>query len=681
MSVLQSNLKVILFSLVIFILPAYSFANLSEGDAEIYKAAFRAVDAKKYKDARRIASEAKDPLLFKTIDWLNLREPNSGRTYWELTNFIENNPEWPSLSLLRKRVEEVMPASLDDEEVLRWFKKYSPMTLDGKMRYGDALARAGEKERLQKVVKEAWLNDFFTSKRERAFLRKFKKYLDKADHLARFERLLWDRHTRSAQRMYKFVSKDYQKLGKARIALYRRAGNVDALIAAVPKHLKEDPGLQFERLKWRRRHRLHDGAVEILLNSPQNPVRSDLWWRERDYQVRRALDDGKSVLAYDLAAKHRQIPGTWEYAEAEFLAGWTALSFLNEPGKALPHFKSLFDAVQYPISSSRGAYWVGRTYAHLGENRESRRWFKKASKHATTFYGQLAYVELNKDAKLDLPDQPPIRSSETNRFRNNELVKAINQLATIGKEKYIDQLVYRLADKESSPAMKELTAMLARRVGRFDLGVAISRNALKQNAPLVLEGYPIVEITREDGAEKSLVNAIIRQESNFKPKAKSRAGARGLMQVLPSTARKVSRGLRIRYSKAKLLNDPSYNITIGHAYLDKLLKRYDGSYVLALAAYNAGPARVNRWMKEFGDPRGKVDVVNWIEKIPFRETRNYVQRVLENLAVYRTRTQDFPFDEKVLNSIRVNVKDRKSAFAWNSHIHDVAWTHSPSKTN
>lgn len=654
-----------------------ALAGLSSGDTEIYKAAFRAVDARKFKDAIRIASKANDKLVGKKIYWAYLKEPRSGATFEEITTFIRNNPHWPHLNTLRKRVEQVMPANLDDQKVMSWFANYDPMTLDGMMRWADALMRAGDDAKVAEIVRKAWVDEFFTATRERQFMKKFSKYLTKQDHLDRMDRLLWDHHTRSARRMLKRVDATTRKLAEARMALYRRRGNVDAYIAKVPKAHRNDPGLMFERVNWRRSKGLNEGAREILLTPPADPGNARKWWRERDLQVRRALESGKSVLAYDLASKHQQTGGA-SYAEAEFLAGWIALNFLDLPEKGFTHFKNLHDEVNFPISLARGAYWAGRAASQDGRPQDAQYWFRKAAEHTTTFYGQLAYVELHQDAKLSFPDRPRITMADTNNFRKSELIAITNDLAQIGRLRAIDPFVLHSANQNSTPGYKELVAMQARRLGRFDLSVSISRRALKQQAPLLLEGYPIVSYATDQGAEKSLVNAIIRQESNFKVGARSVANARGLMQVLPSTARSVTRKLGMPYSSKRLLSDPDYNVRIGHAYITYLLDKYDGSYVLALAAYNAGPGRVSQWLRRYGDPRKNIDVVNWIERIPFTETRSYVQRVLENLAVYRTRTQDFPFDSRIEEAWRNNrgdePKTRQTAQAWNSFINSVAWT-------
>jgi len=668
--VIKKALIILVFTLFA---PNLAFASLSPEDIEVYKAAFRAADGKKFKKALNIANDAEDPLPRKAIYWKYLKTPKSGATFQEKSEFIDNNPNWPQINLLKQRLEESMPADLDDALVLEWFERHPPKSIDGIIRYADTLQRIDRIDEIVDQLREIWVSEYFTSKRQRHFLAKYKKHLKSEDHIARMDRLLWDRHTRSARRMINLVPKGWQALAKARMALYRRHGNVDAAIARVPKSLKNHPGLDYERLRWRRLKGKHESAMKLLLDPPKDLGRPDKWWRERDYQVRRLLKKEQYNLAYTLASIHGQTEGA-PHAAAEFMCGWIALNYLNEPYTALPHFEQLYEKVKYPISIAKAAYWAGRAAQNVNETRKANAWFKRSAKHGTTFYGQLSYVELYKQANIRLPEQPPITRQDTRSFRANDSVQVVEDLAAIGRLNDITPFILNLASQSTTPGTKELAAMLARRVGRFDLSVTIARRALKQHAPLVLEGYPVVAIDREDGPEKALVNSIIRQESNFKVKAKSRAGARGLMQIMPSTARATARKLKVRYSRKKLLEDPEYNVKLGHAYMDGLLRQYDGSYVLTLAAYNAGPARVNKWLKEHGDPRKEVDVVNWIEKIPYSETRNYVMRVLENLGVYRTRLQRYPFDKRIFMALKLNLDNPANRYVWNSHINQVAWT-------
>jgi soluble lytic murein transglycosylase len=293
-----------------------------------------------------------------------------------------------------------------------------------------------------------------------------------------------------------------------------------------------------------------------------------------------------------------------------------------------------------PISVARGAYWAGRAAEAKGDP-ASTRWYTAAAKHQATYYGQLAAFRMGNSAPPKLVPEPTPSKQEIAAFDKKEIVRAARMLDQLGERDRMKPFVLRLSDLAKSPTEHALAARLAEEMGRLDLSVSLAKRASYVGVPLMQHGYPVLQMDRGGLAEKPLVLAMTRQESAFDVAAVSRAGARGLMQLMPTTAKEVAKQQGLPYNADRLLSDPTYNLTLGRAFLDGLLERFSGSYVLSVAAYNAGPARVWQWVQQFGDPREpNVDVIDWIELIPFNETRSYVQRVLENLQVYRVRLGD-----------------------------------------
>ncbi len=590
--------------------------------------------------AARFAAKGEDALIDKVIAWYRLTQSDPPAPFDEIAAFIEANPDWPGQTLLRRRAERALGDRMPAEQVRAWFARHPPLTGWGRWRLAEAMLATGEKKAAIALLRRAWVEGDFTPSEERRFLKRHRKRLRAEDHVARLDRLLWDHKRRAAQRMLRRVDPGHRALGIARLRLMVRAPGVDAAIAKVPPALRNDPGLWYERLRWRRRKGRDEAARAILDNPPADLVRPEAWWRETRIQIRSALADGLISVGYHLASRHNQtLP--LPRSEGEWLAGWIALRFLNDPALAAPHFQRLFEGVRYAVSLARAAYWAGRAAAAAGREDDARAWFARAARYPTTFYGALALARLDPEAPLSLPEAPAITTADRDFIRNHELAEVVRRLAALGWEDLVDPFVLRLAALAATPGERRLVARLAREAGRFDLAVRIARRAASEGVVMLDEGYPMVALPpslerTNSVVEPALLLAMLRQESGFHPRAISAAGARGLMQIMPATARRVARGLRLPYSRARLIEDPEYNLTIGRSYIETLLARYNGSYVLALAAYNAGPNRVRRWIARFGDPRApEVDVIDWIEMIPLGETRNYVQRVLEAVPVYR----------------------------------------------
>lgn len=610
--------------------------NLTDAQKDHYRRAFAAVEAGRWDEVRQHIATGKHPLANKVLRWLELQQPRSGASFEDIAAFIDANPQWPGQELLARRAEEALAERTDDSVVLAWFALREPATVDGAMRYAEALFRSGDRAKAIAVVRNAWLSGSFGEKQESMFITRYKHYLSHSDHVRRLDNLLWEGRYTEARRMMRRVTPNYRALAEARIRLATMAAGVDSALRKVPDSLVNDPGLLFERMRWRRRKGQIDGAMELMQRASSRLGRPEIWWPEREILARKAIADGRMSEAYRLVRNHHLRDGV-AFAEAEFLAGWIALRYLNEPRAALTHFTRLYEAVRYPVSLARAAYWAGRAAEAIGDKAAARSWYETAAAFPVTYYGQLAGAKLPPKQRPSWPTIPEATAGERRAFEAHELTRVVRLLSELGVEDRVRPFILRHVTLAASPAQHALVGELAMSIGRPDLAVLASkRSAQIANVLLPEFGWPILPLVDGEVSERALLHAMIRQESAFEVRAVSPAGARGMMQLMPATARAVAKTLGLKHSDDRLLTDPEYNLQIGRSYLARLIEEFDGSYVLALAAYNAGPNRVREWIREYGDPRQrKVDVIDWIELIPFGETRNYVQRVLENLQVYR----------------------------------------------
>ena len=619
-----------------------SHGLLSKNDQQLYAEALSKAKSGKFRRARKLAKRAKDPSLAKVVNWLEMIEPGRDGNFEEAAAFLEANPDWPGLTALRRRAERAMPKKWSDAKVLAWFAKHPPVSAVGGARHAKALMRTGEKERATTLLRETWVSANFPRRDERAFRKRFKKLLLREDDIARLHRLLWDRKYGAAKRQARRLGGGYPALAEARRQLARRAPGVDWAIRQVPAELKQDSGLIYDRARWRQRKRRYEGVIELL--DPPNPDAPypARWWRLRKWAARQAFMEGDISVAYRVASAHGLERGLG-FAEGEWLAGWLALRFLKQPETAYGHFERLHDGVTTPISLARSAFWAGEAAGALAETKpesdwgtKALAWYKSAAKHKTAFYGQLARRRLGQAIQLETAPAAAPGKDARDAFERGELVRIARLLGEIEQDKIQVRFLKRLIRLADSAEDYVLVAGLARELGRNDLAVRTAKAARKEGVMLAEYLFPSIQLPKGGNPEPALVLAVVRQESGFYRGAVSGAGARGMMQLLPRTAKQVARRIKVRYSRKRLLTDPDYNLRLGRAYLADLTARYDDSYILALAAYNAGPSRANRWIKDFGDPRlTEVDPVDWIESIPFDETRNYVQRILESLVVYR----------------------------------------------
>ena len=614
---------------------------LDENDVRIYRDAFRQMDAGRFDLARSAAEAARDRLPAKIIQWSDLSRPDSPASFDVFSAFIRANPSWPALVQMRRRAELVMPQNLAAASIREWFSAYPPLTALGTTRFAEALIEEDDIVAATQLVRRRWASGPFSLAEEQDFLARFQMMLRWSDHWARIDRLLWEGEIDAARRLVPRLPGNWQELSATRIRLMQNDPEAPRLAAALPAEVNGDPGLHFERLRFARRSKADDVALELLLSAPPHPGRDAPWWNERLALYQSAVDRGNYAVAYELVREHGQVSGA-RLARAEWLAGWTALHFLSQPQQAFEHFENLYRQSTTPISIARGAYWAGYAKSLLGSREEAESWYGRAARYPTAFYGQLALARMA-SADLPLPVERKISAADSAAFDRRDLVLAIRALAQIegrtdksGGER-TGIFLRRLLEVAESATDHALTGRLALELGYPTIAVRSAKQVLEE-VVLVETGYPVVRYIGKDGPEPALVHSLIRQESEFNPEVVSPAGARGLMQLMPATAQQVSTKLGVKYTQARLTGDPDFNVSLGSTYLQEMLSRFNGSYVLAIAAYNAGPGRVRQWLEQLGDPRAEgVNVIEWVEMIPFYETQNYVQRVLEGLQIYRQR--------------------------------------------
>lgn len=606
---------------------------LSESDRAIYRSAFERGDLKDWTGARANAARASDPTLAEVILWLQFQDSSRTGDFVDIVSFLVANPGWPRLDDLRRRAEEAMPQTMTPDDAIAYFDAYPPLSGKGALRQLAALEALGRTDDVQRAAIDAWNNRNFSSSDEKTFLERYARIIPASLAWTRLDRLLWEGQTGAAERILGFVDADHQTLARARIVLRSGLGGVDGAVARVPPGLADDPGLLYERLRWRRTNGNQVGAAELLARAPAVLPFPDLWAKERLILAHEMLDAGNAAGAYRMLAQHYELSSAL-YHEVEWLAGWIALRKLGNARNALDHFMTFYGEVSYPISRARGAYWAGRAAEALGETGIAATWYDLAADNGQTFYGQLAAAKIGIQPRL--PSAPQPTQAEIAAFAGDELTTIVRQLAEIGQERLVRVFLTRMTDATDSGPRHQLIGQLALVLGRPDLAVMVAKRAIQAGTVLVTAGYPMIALPQPVPVDPSLAYSIIRQESSFDPAAVSPAGARGLMQLMPATAREVAGKLGLSTSENRLTSDPQHNMTLGTTYLAQMIDNQNGSFVRAIAAYNAGPGRVRQWVGTMGDPHDpNIDIVDWIEEIPFSETRNYVQRVLEGMEVYR----------------------------------------------
>ena len=624
------------FGLLLFF-AGCAFAQSAESTGQRLVGAMAAIKAEDWVTATSVAEGTGDAVALAVVEWHRLRKGDG--TFADYQRFLRTYADWPGLPLLQEKGEAAMPGDLDPGTVTAYFATLAPQTGIGALRLANALTALGRVAEGRAEVMRAWRDLDLTRNEQARLIDQYEAVL-KPLHNTRIDNLLWRGETEQAERMLPLAGPQTAALAKVRIALRRDSDGITAMINALPADLQNNPGLAYERFLWRIKKDKWDDAAALLLahtGSVETLGKPEDWGFLRRSVARREARLGRPENAYTLASLHFLTTGE-SYADLEWLAGWIALRKLNDPERALPHFQRFRAAVLSPISLGRAGYWLGRTYEALEDEAKARDAYALAATYQTSFYGQLAAVRAGLPVDASLAGIAPPANWQAMPILQSTPIRA-GILFHFADEPLLMQRFFAHVAETATPQEQAALAALALDLGRAHTAIAVAKNAADLGVVLPSPYYPVTELaTFDNDIEPELAMAIARQESELNPEVSSAAGARGLMQVMPATAKKVAGQLGVTYSEAQLTSDWRYNARLGTTYMAGLLDEFSHNYALAAAGYNAGPHRVDAWIAEYGDPRSSdVDMIDWIEMIPFRETQNYVQRVMESLHVYRAR--------------------------------------------
>jgi soluble lytic murein transglycosylase len=611
----------------------------SDPDVALVKSAVDSLRRGDADKATRVQATISDPVARKLVEWIILRSDHNGAGSARYAAFIAANPSWPSLAMFRRRAEALLWAeNVKPSQVLSFFNGLPPQSTKGRLLLARALLAQGDSAGARAQVREAWRNDPMPAELEKQLLESYSEFLSRADHKARLEKRLFAADNETAMRAARRLGGADVAVAQARAALNGKGGNAKKLLEAVPAEARHDAGYIFAHVRILRHEGKIAEAAQVMLSAPRELTQihdSEGWWVERRVLARNLLDIDDARSAYLVVRDAAEPTKENSRVERHFMAGWIALRFLNDPATAAAHFARIQDASSHPTSLARAHYWLGRAAEAARRLDQARTEYQAAARSSAAYYGQLARARLGlRTLALAAPD----KRAGVERL---ELVRAVEILYALEERSLVIPLMADVGDKlddiSALSALGELAERYQDARGMLQLGKA----ALARGLPLEYYAFPTVGVPRYSTAaptiDSALLFAIIRQESAFNPADLSSANAMGLMQVTPIAARDTCKRFSCTYDMKRLKNDTAYNLQVGAAEFAGLMQDYRGNYILAFAAYNAGRGRVREWVERFGDPRDpKVDPVDWVERVPFMETRNYVQRVMENLQVYRT---------------------------------------------
>ena len=550
----------------------------SEKDFNYAKQAIKLIEKRDWKEAQKIAKKAKNKSIYDFIQWRHLITTGNTASFYDYKNFIDRNKDYPRMGRIKYLSEHKLSTKImSPNRIVKYFEINKPLSGFGEIILGESYIALGEEERGIDLIKKGWIRADLSKSELKFFRKKYKKYINNEDHIKRADYLAWENKYWDLQRMLRYLPKDQQLLYTARQLLMSKSYGVDNAISKVPSHLKNDAGLNYDRLKWRRKRGRVDSSLEILMkikNSKDYMVRPDKWWKERSIVARSLIYKKKYTTAYKITSRHGLQDGP-EFADAEWMSGWIALSFLNDPLLAIEHFTKFYNNVGYPISLSRGAFWLGRSYEVLGNTNDSKEWYKKSSKFLTTYYGQLSHLKIYPNEPFILSDLMDVDKNYSESFYKKDLVKIVYLLDELNKDKYTKHILRYLANENIELGSEVLAAKLATDISRFDFAIQVSKIASYQKRFHNKYNYPIIStpkyINKRKIPEAAFILSIIRQESEFDTSANSSAGAKGLMQLMTYTAKTVAKQANMTYSKSRLTKDPEYNINLGSHYIAGLL--------------------------------------------------------------------------------------------------------------
>lgn len=615
----MTSYKYIIFSLCFFI-----FYNAQASNKFI-----EALDKKDWKSA----SEVKDLDLKNLVLWLKLVNDNNPNFY-DLVDFIKKNPTWPKIDLLKRKIEENSFSNCRKGDLLIWFKNNPPKTTAGQKKY---LSIMEDKQLKDHYIKLIWEGTSFSLAQEKDFIKKYRDRLNKEDYLQRINFLLFNHQVDQAERILPFIPLNLRHLYKLRINLQQGKSKAIAEYNKLPPKIQQDIGLLHNLAHMYEKNKDEKKLIETLNKASKLSGNYQFYfWNMKAKLIRNLIQEKDYKTAYLFASSHGHL-GSKEYSEAEWLAGWIALRFLNNPQLAIKHFNNLRSKVKLPISIARASYWLGRSYEQIKDKENAEHWYKIASKYYISFYGQLSICKVD-NCSLKIPQDINADQKSYKLFNNNPLVKSALILEQTKYDYLVQDFLFKAIENSNDYGEMLLVTKVGFQIEKYHISVEAAKQLSYKYIYVVDSNYPVLKsIFNGHQVDKALIMGLIRQESVFNHKAISSAGAMGLMQIMPHVAKETANNIKEPYHKNKLINDPHFNTKLGISHLEKLLKEYDKSYVLTIAAYNAGGKAVNGWIQNNGDPRNfknYEDVIDWMEKITFHETRNYVQRVLEGKNIY-----------------------------------------------
>lgn len=594
------------------------------------------------------AARSGDKAAIKLVELIYLRDHPNDAGYQRIMDFLETAPNWPLSESLLKRAERSLYVNEDSPElILGHFSKHKPTTAQGSLALARALIATGDTENARTQLRKVWIDPEITPELEKSITSEFGKLLTLDDHKRRMWRLIYAQETNAAIRTAKRLPAGYQKAAAVAQKLIRGEKGADKQYNALPSDMREALGMKYALVRFHRKNENWAKARAIILDVPGEASKigdAEAWWTERRIIARRSIgiDDKSSArkAAYQIASAHGFSKGE-EAEEGEFLAGWIALRYLKDPQPALAHFTTLGEIARTRTEKARAGYWSGRALEAMGRKGEAKAAYKQASAYSTVYYGQLAREKIGLGRVPEEIDSGKASAAAEAKVNKDEAVRAFRIMEKAGKPSDLYMFLWSFANRFETTDEMNAAAEIAWDAGGATLAVRLAKASAAQNVDIDAWGYPIRALPdwKQIGkpVEKPLVFALARQESEFNPNAGSKVGAQGLMQIMPGTAKLIAKQHGIKHNPNMLL-DPEHNVKLGAAHLGDLIADHGGSYVLTLVSYNAGPRRSREWIADYGDFRtGEIDPIDWVESIPFQETRQYVQKVLQNLHIYRSR--------------------------------------------
>jgi soluble lytic murein transglycosylase len=650
------------YQVVLTFLIVFGTSNLVLGNHAIYSRSeinvinktVKYIDDGQIDAAKSEAQKLRDPVILKAIDWLcflGSKEVNFEKAVENFNKF----KNWPRIEELKRSVENSINEKTDINLAFKWFSVHKPSTDKAALKYLNLIARTCNKNncRMEERVKNLWLSVSFCADKQEIFLKSYGSYLNSSDYRAKLEKLMWEKKYDRAASLIKYVGPEYQKLYNARFALIAGNGKIENIIAHVPMQLRKNNGLLHDILVAYEKSKDEENLYRLISRVQESEAHLEVWWPFKNRHIRSLIEKKQYNIAYSLTSNHKMRDHQL-FAETEWLAGWIALRYLHKPLIARSHFNRMFNVSKMPISMAKATYWIARTYEAEGNTEHAKMWYEKAAQRITTFYGQLAAQKIAKVTHFSPKSGIKITAQDVNNYRNNIFARLAIFFMNY-REGYLakDFIIKALNDSKSNG---ERYLIIASGVSnnRMDLSVMAAKEASAKKLIIPEFLYPLKKINNTSLIPSAFIYGLIRQESLFHVAAQSPVGALGLMQIMPKTGESLAKALGIRFNVKKLHLDSEYNTKFGIHYLTTLAKMFDGSYILSAAAYNAGPKNALKWINRFGDPRKMTkvdDVVDWLESITFPETRNYVQRILESMQIYR-HILNFKSDVLIVNTAR-----------------------------